>query len=124
MSEKSSIQVRIGGRLITLDTPPSPVILSKSRARRMGYNPLYTRPPLMLAGSVIFEKSIHPPMCLVCDTVDENLTNPDVISNGNMLIEYPKGSEAFYCGCCFQNSFPMSVVKRKLEAWTEPEKED
>lgn len=104
--------------------PPSPVILSKTRARKMGYNPVYIEPPLVLAGQVLFEKRIHLAECSICDYTDENTDNPDEIVNGNMLIEYPKGSEAFYCGCCFQNSFPMSVVKRKLEAWTEPEKED
>lgn len=100
------------------------VILNKSKARRMGYNPVYINPPLMLAGQVIFEKTIHLAGCSVCDTWDENLNNPDEIVNGNMLIEYPKRSEIFYCGCCFQNCFPTSVVKRKLDAWTEPEKED
>jgi hypothetical protein len=90
----------------------------------MGYNPVYIDGGLVLAGHVIFESKIVLAECSVCDTWDENLVNPDEIVNGNMLIEYPKRSDIFYCGCCFQNSFPMSVVKRKLDAWTTPEKDD
>lgn len=95
-----------------------PIVLSPSRARRMGYNPVSIEPAWVLAGKVIYKKEIHMAECSICDVADENLSDFEIV-NGNMLIEYPKRSKVFYCGCCFQNCFPMSVVKRKLNAWSE-----
>jgi hypothetical protein len=93
-------------------------LLSDSKARKMGYNPVFIAPAWVLAGKVIFPSKIWMAECMVCDVIDENTDNFEIL-NGNMLIEYPKRSKEFYCSCCFQNCFPMSVVKRKL--WGEEE---